>query len=78
MHACSLRCVRLFANPWTVAHQASVSVGLSRQDYWSGLPFLPPEDLSDPGIKPGSPVSPALAGEIFLLMSSLVTAETHR
>ena len=78
MHACSLRCVQLFANPWTVAHQASVSVGLSRQDYWSGLPFLPPEDLPDPGIKPGSPVSPALAGEILLLMSSLVTAETHR
>ena len=65
MHACSLRCVQLFANPWTVAHQASVSVGLSRQDYWSGLPFLPPEDLPDPGIKPMSPVSTAFAGRFF-------------
>ena len=42
------------------------------------LPFIPPEDLPAPRIKPGSPVSPALAGEIFFLMASLVTAETHR
>ena len=46
---------RLFATPWTVAHQASPSVGLSRQEYWSGLPFPSPEDLPDPGIEPGSP-----------------------
>jgi len=43
--------------PWTVAHQASLAMGLPRQEYWSGLPFPPPEDLTDPGIKP---VSPAL------------------
>ena len=36
-----------FATPWTVAHQALLSMGFSRQEYWSGLPFLPPRDLSD-------------------------------
>ena len=40
---------------WTVAHQAPLSVGFSRQQYWSGLPCPPPGDLSDPGIKPASP-----------------------
>ena len=40
---------------WTVAHQASLSMNFSRQEYWSGLPFLSPGDLSHPGIKPGSP-----------------------
>ena len=56
----SLSGVQLFVTPWTVAHQAPLSMGFSRQEYWSGLLFLPPEDLSDPGIKPMSPVSPAL------------------
>ena len=42
-------------NPWTVAHQAPPSVGFSRQEYWSGLPFTSPGDLPDPGIKPGFP-----------------------
>ena len=41
--------------PWTVAHQASLSMGFSRQEYWSGLPFPSPENLSDPGIEPRSP-----------------------
>ena len=41
--------------PWTVAHQASPSMGFSRQGYWSGLPFLSPGDLPDPGIEPRSP-----------------------
>ena len=44
------------ATPWTVAHQASLSMGSSRQEYWSGLPFPPPRDHPDPGIKPSSPV----------------------
>ena len=48
--------------PWTVAHQASLSIEFSRQEYWSGLPFPPPRDLPDPGIKPASP---ALAGKFF-------------
>ena len=51
----SLSRVRLFATPWTVAHQASPSMGFSRQEYWSGLTFPSPGDLPDPGIKPESP-----------------------
>ena len=51
----SLSCVLLFATPWTVAYQASLSMGFSRQEYWSGLLFPSPGDLPDPGIKPGSP-----------------------
>ena len=49
-----------FATPWTVAHQAPLSMGFSKQEYWSGLPFPLPEDLPDPGIKPMSLESPAL------------------
>ena len=48
--------------PWTVAHRAPLSIGFSRQEYWSGLPFPPPWDLPDPGIKPASP---ALAARFF-------------
>ena len=51
----SLSHVRLFVTPWTVAHQALPSMGFSRQEYWSGLPFLLPGDLPDPGIEPWSP-----------------------
>ena len=43
------------ATPWTVAHQAPLSMGFSRQEYWSGLPFPSPADLPDPGIEPGTP-----------------------
>ena len=51
----SLSHVRLFATPWTVAHQAPLSMGFSRQEYWSGLPFPSPGDLPNPGIKPRCP-----------------------
>ena len=51
----SLSCVRLFATTWTVAYQAFLSMGFSRQEYWSGLLFPSPGDLPDPGIEPGSP-----------------------
>ena len=51
----SLSHVRLFVTPWAVAHQASPSMGFSRQEYWSGLPFPSPGDLPDPGIEPRSP-----------------------
>ena len=51
----SLSCVRLFVTPWTVAYHAPLSVGFSRQEYWSGLPFPSPGDLPNPGIEPGSP-----------------------
>ena len=49
----SLSCVRLFVTPWTVAYQVPPSMGFSRQEYWSGLPF--PGDLPDPGVEPRSP-----------------------
>ena len=66
--ACVLsRCsrVRLFATLWTVARQAALSVGFSRQEYWSGLPCPPPGDHPHPGIKPASLMPPALAGGVF-------------
>ena len=50
-------CVQLFVTPWTVAHQASLSMEFSRQEYWSGLPFPSPGDLINPGIKPMTHVS---------------------
>ena len=52
-----------FVSPWTVAHQAPLSMGIPRQEYWSGLPFPSPRDLPDPGIEP---MSPALAGKYFI------------
>ena len=54
-----------FAVPWTVACQGPLSMGFSKQEYWSGLPFPSPEDLLDPGIEPMSLVSLALQSEIF-------------
>ena len=53
------------ATSWTVACQDPVSMGFSRQEYWSGLPFPHPGDLPDPGIEPESSASPALAGRFF-------------
>ena len=58
--------VQLCAIPWTVARQAPLSRGFSRQEYWSGSPFPPPGALPDPGIEPMSTVSPALAGGFFI------------
>ena len=60
-----LSCVQLFGTPWTVARQAPLSMGFSRQEYWSRLPFLPPGDLPDPGIEPAFPASPAMVGRVF-------------
>ena len=51
----SLSCVQLFATSWTVAYQALPSMGFSRQECWSGLPFPSPGNLLDPGIEPRSP-----------------------
>ena len=53
------------AIPWTVPCQAPLSIGFSRQEYWSGLPFPSPEDLPNPGIESMSPVSPALQADSF-------------
>ena len=50
----SLHLVQLFVTPWIVAHQAPLSMGFSRQEYWSGLPFSSPADLPNPGIEPTS------------------------
>ena len=57
--------VRLFETLWIIAHQAPLSMGVSRQEYWSELPCPPPGDLPDPGIEPKSLKSPALAGRFF-------------
>ena len=58
-------CVQLFATLWAVACQAPLSMGFPRQENWSGLPYLPPGDLPNPGIEPVSLASPALAGSSF-------------
>ena len=52
---CVLSHVQLFVTLWTVAHQAPLSKGFLKQEYWSGMPFPSPGDLPDPGIKPRSP-----------------------
>ena len=52
-----ISCVQLFETPWMVACQTPLSMGFSRQGYWSGLPFPSPGNLRDPEIKPGSPTS---------------------
>ena len=67
----SLSGVKLFAIPWTVAYQASLSMGFSRQEYRSGLPFPSPGDLPDPGIEPRSPT---LQTDAFILWA---TREAH-
>ena len=74
----SLSCVRLFVTLWTVAYQASPSMGFSRQEYWSGLPFPSPGDLSNPGIEPRSPALEADAltyeppGKPYVIMPSVL------
>ena len=65
-HAQSLSCVQLFVTPCTVAHQASLPMGFSRQEYWSGLLWPLSGDLPNSGIEPISPSSPALAGKLPL------------
>ena len=62
---CVLNHVRLFATSWTVACQAPLSMGFSRQEYWNALPFPTSGDLPDPGIEPMSLTSPELAGRFF-------------
>ena len=76
MHACI--CVYtnsvVPATPWTIAHQAPLSMEFSRQEYWSGLLFPSPRDLSNPGTEPTSLTPPALAGRFF---TSWATGEAH-
>ena len=67
--ACSscFSCAQLFVSLWTAAHLAPLSMGVSRQDYWSGMPCPSAGDLPDPGSEPRSPASPALAGGFFTI-----------
>ena len=65
VHVYVLSCVRLFVTPWTVAHYAPLSMGFSRQEYWSGLPCPPPGDLPHPGIEPVFRMSTAAVGRFF-------------
>ena len=66
MHVyCRFSQVQLFATPWAVVCHAPLSMGLSRQEYWNGLPFPSPGDLPHPGIEPMSPAGPSLAGVFF-------------
>ena len=65
MHVCVLSGVRLFVVPWTVAQQAPLSRGFSRQEHWSGLPFPSSGDLPDPGIEPTYTAFPMLADGFF-------------
>ena len=76
----SLSCVILFATPWTVAYQASPSMGFSRQDYWSRLPFPSQGDLSDPGIEPRSPAleADALTSEVLSKWKCYLHGSTMR
>ena len=80
--------VRLFATLWTVAHQAPPSMGFSRQEYWSGVPFPSPGDLPNPGIEPGSPTleADALTSEppgnryhncVYLFVHRVERSQTH-
>ena len=62
--------VCLFVTPWTVARQAPLSMGFPRQEYWSRLPFPLSGYLPNPGIKPMSPMSPALVGGFFTISAT--------
>ena len=69
---CLLSCfshVRLFETPWTVARQAYLSMGFSRQEYWNGLPCSSPGDLPNPGIKPMSLMTPMPHGKPYMVIS---------
>ena len=70
-------CVRLFATPWTVARQAPLSMGFSRQEHWSGLPCPPPGDPPNPGIEQASLMSPALAGGFFTTSTTWEAQPIH-
>ena len=67
--------VQPFATPWTLTCQAPLSLGLPRQEYWSGLPFPPPGDLLHPGIKTESLASPVLSGGFCATWEATFTAE---
>ena len=67
MHAQLLSHVQLIVTLWAVTCQGPLSMGFFRQEYWDGLPFLPPEDLPNPQIRPSSPAPPALQVDSLLM-----------
>ena len=72
-----LSCVQLFMTPWTIAHQAPLSVGLSRQEYHSGLPLISPGDLPNTGIETVFLESLALAGRFFTSVPAGKSSYAH-
>ena len=70
--------IQLFATPWTVACQPPLAIGFSRQKYWTGLPCSLPGDLPDPGIKPVSLISPAVAGGFFTTSTTWEALFDHK
>ena len=74
----SFTCVRLFSTPWTIVHQAPLSMGFSRQEYWSGLPCPFPGNLPNPGIELVSLTSPAFASRFFTTWEAPLPRPTHR
>ena len=78
-----IQCVRAlnhvspFVTPWTVVLQAPLSMGFSRQEYWSGLPCLPPGDRPDSGTGPMSLMSPALGGRLFTTSTTWEAPDVH-
>ena len=82
LHMCAVlscfSCVWLFATLRTVACQAPLSMGLSRQEYWSALPCPPPGDLSDLGVEPSSIMSPALSGRFFTTRTTWEACLAHK
>ena len=77
MCAKSLQLYPTLLAAWTIAHQAPLPMQLSRQEYWSGVSFPIPGDLSDPGIEPKPPAFPALAGEFFTTRITWETLQPH-
>jgi len=79
-HLCAVlsrfSCVQLFSTLWIVAHQAPLSVGFSRQEYWSGLPWPPAGYLPNPGIELETLISPALAGGFFTTSTTYIIPNT--
>ena len=76
MHAKSLQSCLTLSDPQTVDHQAPLSMGFAKQEYWSGLPCPPPGDLLNPGTEAASPVSPALAGGFFTTNATCEASES--
>ena len=77
MHANHFSPIQLFVTPWTVAHQAPLSMGFSRQEYWSGLLLPPPGDIPDLRIEPMSLTSPAMAGTFFTTSHRSLPPDNH-